>query len=203
MAQLFEPLLGAPGGWLGVQKWSGSVPGTAQERHARHRVDPVIYLLRSTSAGPGPMRTHGGELPKEAPETVPIPVSSRGDKRWPRGAAGELGCMGGRYPPAKAISPLWPCLACRGAEEVPGGLRGGLQGGFWAWNGNVGLHFDHSEGYKDWLIYLGVTRRYTSTGMFISSKAEQKKSGTADQRRFMLFDHLPDLAYLDRNVYQQ
>ena len=47
---------------------------------------------------------------------------------------------------------------------------------------------------------LGLIRRYTSTGMFISGKVEQQKHGAAVQRRFMLFDHLRDLEYLDRNV---
>ena len=37
---------------LGLQKWSVSVLGTASERNCRHRVDPVIYLLKCTSASP-------------------------------------------------------------------------------------------------------------------------------------------------------
>ena len=53
-----EPLQGTERssrrGQLGLQKWSGtgSVSRTARERNGRHRVHPVFYLLRSTSAGP-------------------------------------------------------------------------------------------------------------------------------------------------------
>ena len=41
-----------PGGTLpGSQNGARSAPGASRERNGRHRVDPGIYLLRSTSAG--------------------------------------------------------------------------------------------------------------------------------------------------------
>ena len=96
---------------LGLQKCSGSIPGTAKGRNGRHRVDPVNYLLRSTSGSSWVTRSAPQRGSRISANFKPEPRGQKGISRSPRGSFEG----GGTPPTLGSHPPLWPLLRTRGA----------------------------------------------------------------------------------------